>query len=113
MNALLDAVGVDLATRFRGQLIGPDDSRYDEAREVYNAMIDKRPALIARCADVADTKSEEPSFATTTSMYGHSPRSTGLSRSRPTPCGARRRRSSRTSDRSGQTTPVARARGGA
>jgi FAD/FMN-containing dehydrogenase len=39
---------------FRGQLIGPDDSNYDEARKVYNAMIDKRPALIARVADADD-----------------------------------------------------------
>jgi hypothetical protein len=39
---------------FRGQLIAPGDPGYDEARALYNAMIDKRPALIARCADVAD-----------------------------------------------------------
>jgi FAD/FMN-containing dehydrogenase len=33
---------------FGGELIGRDDPRYDDARAVYNAMIDKRPALIAR-----------------------------------------------------------------
>ena len=38
----------------RGALIGPDDALYDESRKVYNAMIDKRPTLIAQCADVAD-----------------------------------------------------------
>jgi FAD/FMN-containing dehydrogenase len=32
----------------------PDDAAYDEARKLYNAMIDKRPGLIARCVDVAD-----------------------------------------------------------
>src|SRR2546423_11802989 len=39
---------------FRGKLIGPDDADYGEARKVYNAMIDKRPALIARCAGPED-----------------------------------------------------------
>jgi FAD/FMN-containing dehydrogenase len=43
-----------LEAQVRGQLIGPDGPEYDEARQVYNAMIDKRPALIARAADVAD-----------------------------------------------------------
>lgn len=38
----------------RGKLIRPNDGGYDEARKVYNAMIDRHPGLIARCADVAD-----------------------------------------------------------
>lgn len=41
-------------TGFKGQLIGPDDSGYDEARSVYNAMIDRRPALVARCTSAED-----------------------------------------------------------
>jgi FAD/FMN-containing dehydrogenase len=39
---------------FRGELLNPDSEGYEEARKLYNAMIDRRPALIARCADVAD-----------------------------------------------------------
>ncbi len=49
-----DAAVQDFASRLRGELIQPGDVDYDDARKVYNAMIDKRPALIARCVDVAD-----------------------------------------------------------
>jgi FAD/FMN-containing dehydrogenase len=42
------------AGALRGRLIQPDAPDYDAARSVYNAMIDRRPALIARCVDVAD-----------------------------------------------------------
>jgi FAD binding domain/Berberine and berberine like len=38
----------------RGELIEPGDSSYEAARKVYNAMIERRPRLIARCADIAD-----------------------------------------------------------
>src|SRR3954449_10451602 len=41
-------------TEFRGRLIGPEDGDYDEVRTVFNAMIDRRPALIARCSDHRD-----------------------------------------------------------
>ena len=40
--------------QFGGTLIGPDDSGYDEARSLFNAMIDKKPALIARPANADD-----------------------------------------------------------
>src|SRR5882762_4274580 len=44
----------ELAATLRGDLITPDDERYEEARAVYNAMIDNRPAAIARCRNTAD-----------------------------------------------------------
>ena len=51
----LPAQSIDqLKSSFRGELILPTDAAYDSARKVYNGMIDKRPQLIARCADVAD-----------------------------------------------------------
>ena len=40
--------------RFTGQIVRPDDPEYDQARIVWNAMADKRPALIARCGGVDD-----------------------------------------------------------
>ncbi|HMD57640.1 MAG TPA: FAD-binding oxidoreductase [Solirubrobacteraceae bacterium] len=39
---------------FRGELLLPADEGYDAARKLFNGMIDRHPALVARCADVAD-----------------------------------------------------------
>ena len=44
----------ELAAALRGELITPGDRGYDEARAVYNAMIDQHPAAIVRCRDAAD-----------------------------------------------------------
>ena len=44
----------ELRGKVRGELILPGDANYDGARKLYNAMIDKRPGLIARCVDAAD-----------------------------------------------------------
>jgi FAD/FMN-containing dehydrogenase len=43
-----------LRDRFKGQLIGPDDPAYEQARVVWNGMADRRPALVARCTSVQD-----------------------------------------------------------
>ena len=45
-----------LASTFAGELISPDDERYDEARSLFNGTIDRRPALIARCTSAADVQ---------------------------------------------------------
>ena len=44
----------ELAAGFRGEIVRPDSPSYEEARQVWNGSIDKYPAVIARCAGVAD-----------------------------------------------------------
>ncbi len=53
-SSLSDEAIQGLIASVRGRVIQPDDPDYDEARALYNGMIDKRPRLIARCVDVAD-----------------------------------------------------------
>jgi FAD/FMN-containing dehydrogenase len=43
--------------QFRGQLLTRQDAGYDDARQVYNAMISRKPLLIAKCVDTADVMS--------------------------------------------------------
>jgi FAD/FMN-containing dehydrogenase len=51
---LNQAAVAELKSKLRGELIAPGDAEYEKARQVYNAMIDRHPGLIAKCADVAD-----------------------------------------------------------
>src|SRR4028119_2315938 len=51
---LEEAAIQEFKTTLRGELLRPGEDGYDDARKVFNAMIDKKPALIVRCAGVAD-----------------------------------------------------------
>ena len=53
-TVLTEALVEEFQTSLRGPLLQPGDAGYDDARIVWNGMIDRRPALIARCAGVAD-----------------------------------------------------------
>ena len=54
MPKLQDGRIAELKTGFGGELLLPTDAGYDSARKIWNAMIDKRPALIARCTTTTD-----------------------------------------------------------
>lgn len=53
-EALLATLTEELSGDFKGELIGPTDEGYDDARTVWNAMVDKRPGLIAHCTCTED-----------------------------------------------------------
>ena len=45
-----------LGAQLRGSLARPGEPGYDEARTIWNGMIDRRPALVVRCAGAADVR---------------------------------------------------------
>lgn len=49
-----EAIADELRSSMRGEVISRTDPRYDEARRVWNGLIDHRPAVIARCTGTAD-----------------------------------------------------------
>jgi FAD/FMN-containing dehydrogenase len=53
-RAVAESAVTTFQSRLRGTLLRPGDNAYDSARKVFNAMIDRRPALIARCAGADD-----------------------------------------------------------
>jgi len=56
VNSIKESELQKLKANFSGELVGPSDAQYDEVRAVYNGMIDRYPALIARCANVSDVQ---------------------------------------------------------
>ena len=53
-QAFDEATVLKFASHLRGRLLRPGNDGYDAARREFNGMIDRRPALIARCAGAAD-----------------------------------------------------------
>jgi FAD/FMN-containing dehydrogenase len=56
MTKTADNPVTDLRSRLHGEVVGPEDPTYDESRRVWNAGIDRRPLLVARCADEGDVQ---------------------------------------------------------
>jgi hypothetical protein len=54
MTSTTSAPFADLAAALHGELVTPADGAYDAARAVYNGMVDRRPAAVARCREAAD-----------------------------------------------------------
>ena len=67
VRQLDDAVVEELEGSFRGEIVRPSDPTYDEKRAIWNGSIDRKPALIARCAGVADVMAAIP-FARETGL---------------------------------------------
>ena len=53
----------------RGEVIAPNDEGYEDARRVFNAMIDRRPAFVVRCADTSDVVAAVGFAVRTSSMW--------------------------------------------
>ena len=54
MTTLSSKLGKELKDLIKGSVLVADDPGYEEARQIWNAMIDRRPAMIAQCADADD-----------------------------------------------------------
>src|ERR1700749_2687676 len=47
-------IAEELTGSFKGEIIGPDHAEYEQARQLWNAMVDRRPGLILRCTSTED-----------------------------------------------------------
>src|SRR6185295_8347987 len=54
MTTLSTQLGKELKGTIKGSVLNADDPGYEEARQIWNAMIDRRPAMIVQCADADD-----------------------------------------------------------
>lgn len=56
MTKAIDEVHAALKRRFKGSLLRPEDAEYPDARRIWNGLVARRPALIARCNDTSDVQ---------------------------------------------------------
>jgi FAD/FMN-containing dehydrogenase len=56
MTGAATTIPDSMRAAFSGSLLGPDDPRYEDTRRVHNGLVDKRPAIIARCHTTADVR---------------------------------------------------------
>jgi FAD/FMN-containing dehydrogenase len=68
MTALRDETTKKLVSKVKGQVVLPDDPSYHEVRKIWNGMIDRRPAVIVRCAE-ADDVVHAVKFERTNGLY--------------------------------------------
>jgi FAD/FMN-containing dehydrogenase len=54
MTTLSTQLGKELKGMIKGSVLSADDPGYEEARQIWNAMIDRRPAMIVQCTDAED-----------------------------------------------------------
>jgi FAD/FMN-containing dehydrogenase len=72
-----EEVHSSLRLRFKGDLLRPGESGYEDARTIWNGMVARTPGLIARCADVSDVQNavragSEAGILTAVRCGGHS-----------------------------------------
>ena len=71
----------EVRASFTGELIGPGEAGYEQARGVHNGLIDRRPALIARCRTIPDIQ-DAVIIGRTTSWWPWSPATAAIPRAR-------------------------------
>ncbi|HET9079162.1 MAG TPA: hypothetical protein VFO01_01390 [Trebonia sp.] len=64
-------IAEELAGSFKGEIIGPDHAEYEQARRLWNAMVDRRPGLILRCTSTQDVVADRMAVGADIAAFEH------------------------------------------